>query len=925
MSSVELSTLDGPEKTPSAPVGMVSHLKHLIESLPVCVMRTDLNGCLLAANDSALQLLGVTEHAKVLTKSLSERVSAEHTDDWRAFLQRTWTEGAGSVECELIDFNGAHRIILVKSVAQPTHVDGIQSLILTAQDLASRRRLERALNEHQGCATAIDALQAELQKSDAERQRLAALLETSETQPDRASEDEAAVAGLKRQIEELQATLASKEKEWQERTDEHLRQMELGAEREAEQRALSDALQERLTDLERSVVAKDAEWQRRCDDLNAQLAGHAAEREKLATTALEAHTAEEQRLATLVEQRTGEHQQLANLQEQREAEHKAASEALQQRIDQLEHSLKAAEQDWQRRSDDLTATIAEHAAARRQLTNALAQLETDHRTAGDSLRQQVDELQRSLKASEQTLKGSEEQWQKRCDELTAHLAEVSAEREYLAKLLEQRNTDHRTAGSTLHRRIEELERTLKASGEAWQKQRAALSAELVTHLTEQERLSAVLKQREDEYQQLSLSLKQREEDHQRLSEALKQREAEYQRLSDLLNQRDAECHQVSGALKQREEEYQRLLESLKQHDGEHSQQSDFLKQLEQERQQLSDSLQQQERERQQLTDSLKRQERERQELSELMRRQESERQQLAESLKQSEIEQQKLTELLKRRDAEHALTVEGFHQQIVEFERALAASDESWKARCEELSAELTATDQERTRRWEELTTQLVEHAAERQRLSHEVEQSDAERQWLIERHETEKVRIEQSVRGECERIQMLVEEARRLEIDGLRHDIRQLVDDLQGTAAQLNQRSDDYDRLMKKLTAMGEPGEMRNLTDVERFLKSAAAYRIELVQVTENIIRTLEPMATAGRVAIASSRELQAAVEAVDVRSRELLEQCGLDDGNRPEIERLRRDSIALASLVRQLLQVFGETTRAAGQADEPATRQAS
>jgi hypothetical protein len=94
---------------------------------------------------------------------------------------------------------------------------------------------------------------------------------------------------------------------------------------------------------------------------------------------------------------------------------------------------------------------------------------------------------------------------------------------------------------------------------------------------------------------------------------------------------------------------------------------------------------------------------------------------------------------------------------------------------------------------------------------------------------------------------------------------------------------------------------------------------------VTENIIRTLEPMATAGRVAIASSRELQAAVEAVDVRSRELLEQCGLDDGNRPEIERLRRDSIALASLVRQLLQVFGETTRAAGQADEPATRQAS
>jgi len=165
--------------------------------------------------------------------------------------------------------------------------------------------------------------------------------------------------------------------------------------------------------------------------------------------------------------------------------------------------------------------------------------------------------------------------------------------------------------------------------------------------------------------------------------------------------------------------------------------------------------------------------------------------------------------------------------------------------------------------------------------------------------------------------MQLLVEETRRLEIDGLRHDIRQLVDDLQGTAAQLDQRSGDYDRLMHKLTTVGEAGEMQNLTDVERFLKSVAAYRIELVQVTENTIRTLEPMATAGRLAIASSRDLQAAVEAVDVRSRQLLEQCGLDDGNRPEIERLRRDSIAAASLVRQLLQVFGETTRSAGQAD--------
>jgi hypothetical protein len=293
---------------------------------------------------------------------------------------------------------------------------------------------------------------------------------------------------------------------------------------------------------------------------------------------------------------------------------------------------------------------------------------------------------------------------------------------------------------------------------------------------------------------------------------------------------------------------------------------------------------------------------------------------LSQSLKQHESELERLTDVLRRRDAEHQAAVEGLQQQIVEFERALTANDEAWKHRCDELASELTARDEERRQRWEDVTAQLLEHANERRRLSELLEHRQAEQKCLIDQHRVEKIQIEQSVRGECEREQADLDETRRREIDALRLDLQQLVEDLQGTAAQLEQRTDEYERLMEEVTAPCDTSDVVDPADVERLMKSVAAYRIELVQVTENTIRTLEPMATAGRVAIASSRELQAAVEAVDARSRQLLAQCGLDDVNRSEIESLRRDSIGAASLVRQLLQVFGDSTRSAGHGAETA-----
>jgi hypothetical protein len=170
-------------------------------------------------------------------------------------------------------------------------------------------------------------------------------------------------------------------------------------------------------------------------------------------------------------------------------------------------------------------------------------------------------------------------------------------------------------------------------------------------------------------------------------------------------------------------------------------------------------------------------------------------------------------------------------QQIVECERALAANDETWKQRCEELSTELTGKERQYGERWAQ----------------------------LIDMHTAEKLQLERSIRADHEEKERRADQARRREVDGLHATLRQFADDLQATAAELARRTADFERVCAELNSI----ERIDPADFHRLQKSVEAYRVELMQMTENTVRTLEPMATAGRVAMASSRELQIAVAA--------------------------------------------------------------
>ena len=444
-----------------------------------------------------------------------------------------------------------------------------------------------------------------------------------------------------------------------------------------------------------------------------------------------------------------------------------------------------------------------------------------------------------------------------CSQLAALIQERDAEQRRLSEVLSRHDAEHLAAGETLQRRIAELERSLQERGEASQKRSDELAAEIATLTAERQRLASLLEQQKANEQRLA--------DRQSTDADLQLRIGELERQ---LATNEAEWktgrEALSAQLDAHVAEHERLTAQLKERDGEERR------------------------------------------MFELLKDGEAEQQRLAGLVQAHQAEEQRLSQLLEKRDDEHRAAVDALQQQIEECERALSANDESWKQRCEELSNQLGATEQEGRGRWEQLTAQLVEHVNERQRLSELVEQREAEQQRLISAHLAEKVQLEKAVRGECKREQAEIDEGRRREIETLRIEMRQLAEDLQRTASELAQRTAEYERLTAEVHARDH--EPIDPADVQRLMKSVAAYRVELVQVTENTIRTLEPMATAGRVAIASSRELQTAVEAVEERSRQLLAQCGLDDPNRGEIERLRRDSIAASSLVRQLLAVFGD-----------------
>lgn len=178
----------------------VERLCALLDRQPSCLMRIAMDGTLLAVNDAALSLIGARSLAQALGTSFMALMRHGAAGVWEDFTDRVLRSGSASVEFEIRDLAGGERTVLLQAVVLPAHPDGIESMLVTARDVSTARRLESSLQEqaeqkaNAASATRVRELEARIEQLSEERDRIQSLLDAARAEQE---EIEAAFRDLK--------------------------------------------------------------------------------------------------------------------------------------------------------------------------------------------------------------------------------------------------------------------------------------------------------------------------------------------------------------------------------------------------------------------------------------------------------------------------------------------------------------------------------------------------------------------------------------------------------------------------------------------------------------------------------------------------------------------------------------------------------
>ena len=267
--------MNNPELEPTAEV---AHLRRLLDIQPGCLMRLGADGTVLAANDAALTLLGVTSGAQALGRDFEAWIPPDQRDRWRAFATGVAQGHPASVECDITAPAGDRHTSLFHGVPLPGHPDGVASMAVAARAVSSQRLLEAAVVE----------LEEQLRERDAEGLEARARLAEGEACRRQLEET---VAALEARLLEREAGSAELEEQLRERDAEGLEARARLAEGEARRRQLEEtvaALEARLREREADSVELDEQLRKRDAEgleARARLADAEASRRRLEETA----------------------------------------------------------------------------------------------------------------------------------------------------------------------------------------------------------------------------------------------------------------------------------------------------------------------------------------------------------------------------------------------------------------------------------------------------------------------------------------------------------------------------------------------------------------------------------------------------------------------------------------------------------------
>jgi hypothetical protein len=335
----------------------VTHLRHLLDTQPSCLMRLGADGTVLAANDAALKLIGATSVAQVLGRDFSAWVPSDQRDRWTAFTTGVVQGYPASVECEIAAPSSDRQPTLFHGVPLTDHPDGVSSMAVAARAVSGQRQLEAAVIE----------LEEQLRQRDAERFKARARLAESESRQRELAE----------KVEALEASLRLPGADAEH--NEVVRRLE--AEIEARDTALGAAEAAR-----RAAETKAAQALADVQQLEVALDGFAARQKQMVAE----RAAERQRLEEMIAAAASRHEQELNAaRDSQECERLAARlQDLEATVRGLEAALLEAQQALAEEQERGLADRAEHAS----LAATHASLTAEHDRLVCSLRQQVAHL-----------------------------------------------------------------------------------------------------------------------------------------------------------------------------------------------------------------------------------------------------------------------------------------------------------------------------------------------------------------------------------------------------------------------------------------------------------------------------------------------------------------------------------------------------